>query len=304
MEVREEMAIYEEAPEIPKQAREFLDLPLVDLMPTIAQYLTPRDLFALRSCSRYCRQLVDDVGFAHLGIVDLTDFGCGWNWWNSGSNNEIDISRNTLKHNIMLECRNAWKFKWNEDYLVDDILFKFLENNPLLEVFKVDCWGADLEQALQPLLHCKNLVVLNVKSILHVDDEFLRSLSRNNNNLKEIDFEFSKGLTPQGIKDFISKQPHLTKIGFPIISAEHQEGLIETIIESCKNLKTIKLQSWDNDNLYRLLIRLAECCKKLKKIDLRDEDYNWKENAALIGYILYNAAFCTSIIKGLEDYIL
>ncbi|XP_055684728.1 uncharacterized protein LOC129790912 [Lutzomyia longipalpis] len=306
MEEREEMAIDEEAPEVPKQAREFLDLPLVDLMPTIAQYLTPKDLFALRSCSRYCKELVDDVGFAHLGIVDLTDSGCGW----SLGGDEINTSRNALKHSIMLKCRNAWQFKWDDgdDYLADDTLFKFLENNPLLEVFKLDCWGADLEQALQPLLQCKNLVVLKVRSILRVDDKFLRVLSQNNNNLKEIDFEFTGGLTPQGIKDFISKQPHLTKIGFPIISAEHQEGLIETIIASCKNLEIIEFESWDNVNLYRLLIRLADCCKKLKIIDLRDGDYIWKENPALIGYMygkgidFYWGYYCT-IPLDIAEYI-
>uniref|UniRef100_A0A1B0CEC0 Putative leucine rich repeat some n=1 Tax=Lutzomyia longipalpis TaxID=7200 RepID=A0A1B0CEC0_LUTLO len=281
------MQLEEENPDNLSQSTTFLDLPLVYVMPIIAQYLRPKELFALRCVSQYCKQVVDDVGFAALGIVDLTDSGCGWR--NSRYNNmreEIVDARTAMKKRIMQKCRKAWKLKIDERWLTDYLIHDFLRNNPSLEALHLVNCSPISNEALQPLLNCKNFSVLKVPDTQCGDDEFLRSLGQHNKQLLELDLEDSNVRTfysPTAIKNFVSKQPHLRYICLPYIDdfgINHK--IIETIVEICKDLESIKLAGWRSGD-DRPLLWLAESCKKLKEISLGD--LNWRENREIVVYM-------------------
>ncbi|XP_055686718.1 uncharacterized protein LOC129792040 [Lutzomyia longipalpis] len=265
----------------------FSDLPLMDLMPIIAQYLRPKDLFALRCTSHYCKQAVDDVGFSHLGIVDVTDCGCGWK-----ESRYYDIKTETvnariaIKKGIMEKCRKARKFKIDEKWLTNDLIHEFLKNNPSLEELELIECSPIANQALQPLLNCKNLVSLKMRDTQCGTDEFLRNLSQHNNHLLEIDLDdrdLQTPYTPEGIKDFISKQPHLKYICLPYVDdQELNNEIITTIVDVCKDLESIKLAGWRKCD-DRPLIWLGEGCNKLKHISLGD--LNWREDREIIVYM-------------------
>uniref|UniRef100_A0A1B0CGF4 F-box domain-containing protein n=1 Tax=Lutzomyia longipalpis TaxID=7200 RepID=A0A1B0CGF4_LUTLO len=269
----------------------FLDLPLMDLMPIIAQYLEPQDLFALRCTSHYCKHVVDDVGFTYLGIVDLTYSGCGWwtysKYFDRPGERKYN-SRIAIRERIMQKCRKARKLKVAKDWITNDLMYEFLKNNPSLEEFELDESSPISNEALKPLLNCKNLTVLKVPYSQCGDNEFLRSLSQHNNHLLKIDFEASSCRTsysPQVIKEFISKQPHLQYIRLPYVDDyDVNHEIIRTIVRVCKDLKIIELPGWRRFGDDEPLIWLADGCKKLTDICL--ENVDWIVDEQIVLYMM------------------
>lgn len=167
------------------EKKKLLNLPF-DILVKIGERLRTPDLFTFRMCSQLCKK-VSNAALENRESMHSSD---------------MDSFLVYLKH-----CRRLRKIYISIIELSDDLLWKLLHMNPLLEIVEMgECLGIT-SSGIMPLVKCNNLVSLKIEHTM-IDDYFLEELTLHNNHLREVHFG-GNSFTSTGTANFFANQPHI-----------------------------------------------------------------------------------------------
>ncbi|XP_055684737.1 F-box/LRR-repeat protein 15-like isoform X1 [Lutzomyia longipalpis] len=228
-----------------------LDLPVEDILVThIAKYLNWWDLFAFRRCSRSCKGIAERMLAA--GLWDLKIY----QWAHPKAPYRI----------IFENCTRLRRISFSTLYWLTDERFRvLLSNNPFLEdVCLIVCVVLRSKGFLALAEHSANLRRLTL-SHCYFNDDFLRALNENNNQLLKVDFSYSQRFSRGGLQEFFKKQPHLEDINLRGVRCNIRSSL-SVIMRNCPNLHTLDIKGCRGVHEDDVL-ELAKKCPKLHTIN-------------------------------------
>ena len=197
------------------------------IIPRILKYLSLKELFALRCCSRTTKRLVE-AAFERLNEINLS----------GNSTRNIEAAFTVLgQHCRRLENLHLARCHW----LTDKLLLTILAKNKRLKIVNLNECVNITPLALQPIIiECKDLRVLKLSKCQWLTTGAVDALTLHQSNLEEFDISHCAAIGERCLIIFFRKLNKLTILSLANTPSVTDQVLIQ-IGNYCRALEHINL---------------------------------------------------------------